>query len=134
MLRLGGGVISTENAREFSSASKGENIEDTMRIVESYADVIAVRYHEWAVPIVQPQSPACRSSMQAMAPANILPRRSSIGSRLRASSAQWMDYVSRWLATSHMDARHVHSPCCSHSHQDVSLVFVAPAVTPMGEM
>jgi aspartate carbamoyltransferase catalytic subunit len=46
MLRLGGGVISTENAREFSSAAKGENIEDTTRIVEGYADIIAVRYHE----------------------------------------------------------------------------------------
>src|SRR4051794_10524367 len=40
MLRLGGGVISTENAREFSSAAKGENIEDTTRIVEGYADII----------------------------------------------------------------------------------------------
>jgi aspartate carbamoyltransferase catalytic subunit len=32
MLRLGGGVITTENAGEFSSASKGETLEDTMRM------------------------------------------------------------------------------------------------------
>lgn len=46
MLRLGGGVISTENAREFSSAIKGETIEDTIRIVEGYADAIVIRHYE----------------------------------------------------------------------------------------
>jgi aspartate carbamoyltransferase catalytic subunit len=46
MLRLGGGVISTENAREFSSAIKGETVEDTIRIVESYADAIVIRHYE----------------------------------------------------------------------------------------
>lgn len=46
MLRLGGQVISTENAREFSSAIKGETIEDTVRIVESYADAIVIRHYE----------------------------------------------------------------------------------------
>src|SRR5439155_22714472 len=38
MLRLGGRVISTENAREFSSVSKGETLEDTIRILKDYAD------------------------------------------------------------------------------------------------
>ena len=46
MLRLGGNVISTENAREFSSAIKGESVEDTIRIVEGYADAIVIRHHE----------------------------------------------------------------------------------------
>ncbi|MCC6791715.1 MAG: aspartate carbamoyltransferase [Thermomicrobiales bacterium] len=46
MLRLGGGVISTENAREFSSAIKGETIEDTIRIVAGYADAIIIRHYE----------------------------------------------------------------------------------------
>jgi aspartate carbamoyltransferase catalytic subunit len=46
MLRLGGGVISTENAREFSSAIKGETIEDTVRIVAGYADAIVIRHYE----------------------------------------------------------------------------------------
>jgi aspartate carbamoyltransferase catalytic subunit len=46
MLRLGGGVISTENAREFSSAIKGETVEDTIRIVNGYADAIVIRHHE----------------------------------------------------------------------------------------
>ena len=46
MMRLGGNVISTENAREFSSAIKGETIEDTIRMVSGYADAIAMRHHE----------------------------------------------------------------------------------------
>ena len=46
MLRLGGGVISTENAGEFSSAIKGETVEDTVRIVGGYADAIVIRHHE----------------------------------------------------------------------------------------
>jgi len=46
MLRLGGNVISTENAKEFSSAVKGESIEDTIRIVGSYCDLIVLRHHE----------------------------------------------------------------------------------------
>jgi aspartate carbamoyltransferase catalytic subunit len=46
MLRLGGQVLSTENAREFSSAIKGETVEDTVRIVGGYADAIVLRHHE----------------------------------------------------------------------------------------
>src|SRR5688572_33365143 len=46
MVRLGGQVISTENAREFSSAIKGETVEDTIRIVSGYADAIVIRHFE----------------------------------------------------------------------------------------
>lgn len=46
MLRLGGSVITTEDAKLFSSASKGETLEDTIRIVHSYADVIVLRHFE----------------------------------------------------------------------------------------
>jgi aspartate carbamoyltransferase catalytic subunit len=46
MKRLGGEVISTENAKEFSSAAKGETLEDSIRIVSNYADVIVLRYHK----------------------------------------------------------------------------------------
>lgn len=45
MLRLGGGVIGTENAAEFSSAVKGETLEDTIRIVNGYCDVIVLRHY-----------------------------------------------------------------------------------------
>ncbi len=45
MLRLGGMVIS-ETAVTFSSQTKGEVMEDTIRIVGGYADVIAIRTKE----------------------------------------------------------------------------------------
>jgi aspartate carbamoyltransferase catalytic subunit len=44
MLRLGGRTMGTDNAREFSSAAKGETLEDTIRIVGGYADVIVLRH------------------------------------------------------------------------------------------
>lgn len=46
MIRLGGRIISTENARDFSSAIKGESLEDTIRVVENYADVIVLRHYQ----------------------------------------------------------------------------------------
>jgi aspartate carbamoyltransferase catalytic subunit len=46
MMRLGGNVISTENAREFSSAIKGESIEDSIRVIADYADCIVMRHYE----------------------------------------------------------------------------------------
>lgn len=46
MLRLGGSVITTENAREFSSAAKGETLSDSTKIMNGYADVIVMRHNE----------------------------------------------------------------------------------------
>jgi len=46
MLKLGGNVISTENAKDFSSAVKGESLEDTIRIISSYSDCIVLRHYE----------------------------------------------------------------------------------------
>jgi len=47
--RLGAGIISTENALEFSSAIKGETIEDTVRVVAGYADAIVIRHKETGI-------------------------------------------------------------------------------------
>lgn len=46
MIRLGGNVISTENAAKFSSASKGETLEDSIRVLSGYGDVIVMRHYE----------------------------------------------------------------------------------------
>ena len=46
MLRLGGSVITTENAKEFSSAAKGETLEDSIRVINNYADIIVLRHYE----------------------------------------------------------------------------------------
>jgi len=45
-LKLGGSVVSTENAKEFSSSVKGESMEDTARVIAGYADCIVMRHHE----------------------------------------------------------------------------------------
>ncbi len=46
MIRLGGNVVSTENAAQFSSAAKGETIEDTIRVISGYGDVVVIRHFE----------------------------------------------------------------------------------------
>ena len=46
MLRLGGGVLSTEQARIFSSAVEGEEVEDSIRTLAGYCDVIVIRHHQ----------------------------------------------------------------------------------------
>jgi aspartate carbamoyltransferase catalytic subunit len=46
MHRLGGRVLSSEHARSFSSEMEGEQVEDSIRIVGSYSDVIVIRHHE----------------------------------------------------------------------------------------
>jgi aspartate carbamoyltransferase catalytic subunit len=46
MHRLGGSVLSTEHARTFSSEIEAEQVEDSIRIVGSYSDVIVIRHHE----------------------------------------------------------------------------------------
>ena len=46
MHRLGGQVIGTEAARQFSSVVKGETLEDTIRVIDGYADVIVLRHDE----------------------------------------------------------------------------------------
>lgn len=46
MQKLGGGVLTAENARDSSSAIKGETIEDTIRVVSGYADCIAIRHYD----------------------------------------------------------------------------------------
>jgi aspartate carbamoyltransferase catalytic subunit len=46
MIKMGGSVIGTENAAEFSSAVKGESIEDTIRIIGAYSDIIVIRHPE----------------------------------------------------------------------------------------
>jgi aspartate carbamoyltransferase catalytic subunit len=44
--RLGGQIISTENAKEVSSAVKGESLSDTMRIISGYCDGIVIRHFD----------------------------------------------------------------------------------------
>ena len=44
MHRLGGRVLSTEHAGTFSSEIEGEQVEDSIRIISGYSDVIVIRH------------------------------------------------------------------------------------------
>lgn len=46
MERLGGSVIPITSGVKFSSVSKGETLEDTVRVLEQYADAIVLRHPE----------------------------------------------------------------------------------------
>lgn len=46
ILRLGGSVVGTESAGHFSSATKGETIEDSIQVIGGYVDVIVLRHPE----------------------------------------------------------------------------------------
>jgi aspartate carbamoyltransferase catalytic subunit len=46
MHRLGGQVLSTEHAKEFSSEIQDEQLEDTIRIIADFCDVIVLRHTE----------------------------------------------------------------------------------------
>ena len=46
MHRLGGRVLSTEHAHAFSSEIDAKQVEDSIRIIGGYADVIVIRHHQ----------------------------------------------------------------------------------------
>lgn len=46
MLKLGGQVITTESAANFSSAVKGETLEDSIKVIGGFADAIVLRHPE----------------------------------------------------------------------------------------
>ncbi len=51
MLNLGGEVLGFSDAAN-SSASKGESVSDTMRVISSYADICAMRHPKEGAPLV----------------------------------------------------------------------------------
>lgn len=51
-LKLGGKVIATENASSNSSGKKGESLEDTIKILQGYADAIVIRHSSETMPEV----------------------------------------------------------------------------------
>lgn len=56
MLRLGGDVITTENAREFSSVSKGESLPDSIRTMGCYLDLIVLRHFTDGAAVIAAQA------------------------------------------------------------------------------
>lgn len=54
MLNLGGSVLGFASA-DFSSASKGESVSDTIRVISCYADICAMRHPKEGAPLVASQ-------------------------------------------------------------------------------
>ncbi len=132
MLRLGGNVVSTENAREFSSAIKGETVEDTVRIVAGYADAIVIRHHE--------QGAAARAA--AVSPVPIINGGDGPGEH---PTQALLDFFSIRHEIGRLDGlkialvgdlrfgRAVRSLALLFTRtQDTELIFVSPSATPMG--
>lgn len=51
MLNLGGNILGFSSA-DYSSASKGESVADTIRVISSYADICAIRHPKEGAPLV----------------------------------------------------------------------------------
>lgn len=54
MMNLGGNVLGFSSANS-SSASKGESVADTIRIISNYADICAMRHYKEGAPLVAAQ-------------------------------------------------------------------------------
>ena len=54
MMELGGNVLGFSDAAS-SSVSKGETVADTMRVIESFADIVAMRHFKEGAPLVASQ-------------------------------------------------------------------------------
>src|SRR5574344_428649 len=54
MMELGGSVLGFDDAKS-SSVSKGETVQDTVRVVGCFADIIAMRHHIEGAPLVASQ-------------------------------------------------------------------------------
>ena len=133
MHRLGGQVISTENASEFSSVAKGETLEDTIQILNGYADVIVIRHHEVGaaqraalvsrVPIINAGDGAGQHPTQALL--DLYTIRKEIGS---------IDGLRIAMVGDLAQGRTVRSLAYLLSkYQDVRIHFVAPTLLKMKE-
>ncbi len=133
MRRLGGDVITTESAQEFSSAAKGETLEDTIRVVAGYADVIVLRHFESgasqraaevsSVPILNAGDGAGQHPTQALLDMYTISR--EIGQ---------LDDISVAMVGDLANGRTVRSLCyLLAKYKNLKLYFVAPSVVRMKE-
>jgi len=112
MCRLGGDVITTESAQEFSSAAKGETLEDTIRIVGGYADIIVLRHFESGAS----RRAAAVSQVPVISagdgPGQHPTRLCSTSTPSKKRSAAWTESPSLSLVIWQMDVRPVLSATC----------------------
>ncbi len=133
MARLGGAVLTTESAQEFSSAAKGETLEDTIRVVAGYADVIVLRHFESGasrraadvsgIPIINAGDGAGQHPTQSLL--DMYTIRREIGR---------LDSISIAMVGDLANGRTVRSLCyLLAKYEDPLIYFVAPPVVRMKE-
>lgn len=133
MARLGGAVLTTESAQEFSSAAKGETLEDTIRVVAGYADVIVLRHFESGasrraadvagIPVINAGDGAGQHPTQSLLDMYTIDR--EIGH---------IDSISIALVGDLANGRTVRSLCyLLAKYKDPKIYFVAPPVVRMKE-
>ncbi len=124
MHRLGGNVIGFSSA-ESTSVSKGETLADTIRTVDQYADLIAMRH------------PAIGSAAEAAAIADAPVLNGGDGAGQHPTQAildlytikrelGYVDGITLVLCGDLKNGRTVHSGVEIYKHYDVRLIFVAP--------
>lgn len=131
MLRLGGSVTSVVGA-EFSSLSKGETLYDTGKVVEQFADVIAIRHSQTGsaeklaegagVPVLNAGDGIGEHPTQALLDLYTIQKERGKIDGLTIAMVGDLKY-----------GRTVHSLALGLSHFDVSLVFVSPKELEMPE-
>ena len=131
MYRVGGQVITTENAREFSSLAKGESLEDSIHVIGGYADVIVMRHNEIgaakraaeisAVPIINGGDGAGQHPTQALLDLFTLYRRFKKLDGLKVAMVGDLRYGRTVRSLAYLLAK----------YSDVELTFVAPEVCQM---
>mmetsp|Transcript_96 Transcript_96/g.243 ORF Transcript_96/g.243 Transcript_96/m.243 type:complete len:366 (-) Transcript_96:225-1322(-) len=131
MLKLGGAVAGTENAGQYSSAAKGETLEDTIRTVEGYSDVIVLRHflegsariamNAASVPIINAGDGPGQHPTQALLDTYTI--RDEIGR---------LDNIKLGVVGDLANGRTVHSLCIVMSmYKNVKMYFIAPDVVRM---
>lgn len=133
MYRLGGNVITTENAREFSSLAKGESLEDTIRIISGYVDLIVMRHNEIGaarraadvstVPIINGGDGAGQHPTQALLDLFTLHRKFNRLEGLKVAMVGDLRYGRTVRSLAYLLAK----------FKGVELIFVAPKVSQMHE-
>jgi aspartate carbamoyltransferase catalytic subunit len=133
MHRLGGSVVTTENAREFSSFAKGETLEDTIRILAGYADLIVMRHNEIgaakraaeisSVPIINGGDGAGQHPTQALLDLFTLYQKFRRIDALKVAMVGDLRYGRTVRSLAYLLSR----------YRDVELWFVAPPVSQMHE-
>ena len=133
MYRLGGNVITTENAREFSSLAKGESLEDTIRIISGYVDLIVMRHNEIGaarraseispVPIINGGDGAGQHPTQALLDLYTLHRKFDRLDGLKVAMVGDLRYGRTVRSLAYLLAK----------FDEVELTFVAPKVCQMHE-